>query len=375
MAGIYLHIPYCHKACHYCDFHFSTRLSGLPDLVHAMTREIEHHAAWFDDTSFLPDTLYLGGGTPSLLPLKELEKLMQSVYLHFGKAGLKEITLEANPEDVTEAQAEAWRAMGCNRISLGVQSFQEGFLQQANRNHSAQQAEQALTILRKTGFDNFSADVIFGFFGQTLRQLESDLQRLLSFEPPHISVYCLTIEPGTVFGTWQQQKKLEEPDEKLLEEQFYLIREILAKAGRTGYEISNFARPGYEALHNSNYWTGAPYLGIGPSAHSYKNGIRKWNVSNNSSYIKHIGKEELHQSEVLSPTSVFNETILTGLRISQGVSFADLPDLLKEKQKEKWDNELAALVQEGLITKSPGGMALTLKGLWKADGIAMRLFV
>ncbi len=341
-----------------------------------MIDQIRKDANWFDDTGLRPNTLYLGGGTPSLLDEELLTALILTINDCFKNPDFMEITIEANPEDINKEKLHLWKTLGVDRVSLGVQTLHDPFLAYANRNHRAARSLEALHLLCEEGFKKISADLMFGFPNQTLRQLEQDIHSLTTFPLNHLSVYCLTIEPNTVFGKRSLKKQMPEQDDETLEKQFYLIRELLEEQGFSGYEISNFAKPGSEAIHNSNYWKGNPYLGVGPSAHSYKNTNRRANTSNNLNYIKQLSlQQDWFTAEELTPAAVFNENMLTGLRRAEGLLPSFPEKIFDDKKMRKWKQAATKLCDEKLLVQDNGRLKITRKGLWQADGIAMRLFV
>jgi oxygen-independent coproporphyrinogen-3 oxidase len=344
-------------------------------MVKAMIEQIRKDAHWFDDTGFLPNTLYLGGGTPSLLDEALLTELILAIKNCFKNPGFKEITIEANPEDIHKEKLHFWKSLGVDRVSLGIQTLHDPFLAYANRNHRAEKAMEALHLLCEGGIKKISADLMFGFPNQTVKQLEHDIKSLIDFPLNHLSVYCLTIEPNTVFGKRSLRNEMPIQDEEALEKQFYLVRDILEEKGFFGYEISNFAKPGAEAIHNSNYWKGYPYLGVGPSAHSFKNTTRRANTSNNLRYIKQLAsQQDWFVSEELHARAVFNENMLTGLRRAEGLEPSFPESIFDDKKMRNWKQAAAKLCEENLLIQENGRLKLTRKGLWQADGVAMRLF-
>ncbi|MFM7193995.1 MAG: radical SAM family heme chaperone HemW, partial [Bacteroidota bacterium] len=291
MAGLYLHIPFCSKACHYCDFHFSTDTRYREEMIMCIIRELELQQELSNLAG--PETIYLGGGTPSLLFPAELERLFNAVHRLFRIDQEAEITLEANPEDLTTEKLTHLRRLGVNRLSIGVQSFHEETLRMMNRAHSGEQAMNAIHRSREAGFSNLSLDLIFAVPGRTTELLKQDLDQLLSIHPEHISTYGLTIEERTVFGKRFSRGQFSPASEDQNADEFELIMDTLGEAGYRQYEVSNFARPGYLSNHNSNYWRDVPYVGIGPGAHSYTGTTRFSNVANNHKYMAAIKAGEL----------------------------------------------------------------------------------
>lgn len=271
MSGIYIHIPFCKQACSYCDFYFVTRDRLIPEFVDALVQEISTVPVG-DGSPFPGDpvrTLYLGGGTPSRLPLSQLERIFDALHRHFGLSGLEEVTVEVNPEDVTPDLLTGLRDMGVTRLSMGIQTFQPELLEFMHRAHSAPEAHAALESVVRAGFTSFSVDLIYGCPDQTAAQLQDDLNRLLAYDPPHLSAYSLTIEPRTRLGKQAELGRLNPANDETVARQSRLIRDVLGTNGIHQYEISNYARQGHEAEHNSAYWRHENYLGLGPAAHSF----------------------------------------------------------------------------------------------------------
>jgi len=373
MAGLYLHIPFCKQACHYCDFHFSTNLLQLPTLIDCLLVELELRKNYLNGAQV--ETIYFGGGTPSLIPIPLLEKLLDQVFSLFpGKK--MEVTLEANPDDLHPEQLATWKSMGIDRLSLGIQSFQEKILRTYNRAHSAEEARNAIHLARAAGFDKFSIDLIYGYPHPNHELWKKDLEQALLLDPGHLSAYALTIEPKTALGNWASKGKFQPADEEYVAQQFEWLLEECDKAGYQGYEISNFSKPGQEALHNCNYWKGIPYLGVGPSAHSFDGGSRSYNPSSNPGYIQALTSKKLPLiTETLEKEEQVNEEILTRLRTRWGLDTAALGQrysldllLLKESAIHK-------LVGLGLLQSEGKTLSLTRKGLLLADSIATELFL
>ena len=373
MAGLYLHIPFCKQACHYCDFHFSTNLQQLPSLVECLQVELELRKDYLKGAPV--ETIYLGGGTPSLVPIPLLEKLMDQVFSLFpGKK--TEVTLEANPDDLQPATLSAWKSLGIDRLSLGIQSFQEEILRAYNRAHSAEEAKKAIHLARTAGFEKFSIDLIYGYPHPNHELWKKDLEEALNLDPGHISAYALTIEPKTALGNWASKGKFQPAEEEFVAQQFEWLLERSEQAGYRAYEISNFSKPGQEALHNCNYWKGVPYLGIGPSAHSFDGSSRAYNPSSNPGYSKALKSRQLPLiTEVLEKEDQVNEEILTRLRTTWGLDTTALAqryavDLLHVKEAA-----IKKLVTLELLQADGKILSLTRKGLLLADSIAAELFL
>lgn len=283
MAGIYLHIPFCKQACYYCNFHFSTSLAQKDAMVQAILREIQLQQNYLDGLAV--SSIYFGGGTPSILPEEDLQALLQALHQHFNITPDAEITLEANPDDLTAAKLAALKAAGINRLSIGVQSFHEEDLQWMNRAHNSQQATQCITLAQAAGFENITIDLIYG--GPTLSDegWAANVQQAIALKVPHLSCYALTVEAGTALDHFIKKKKMAAVDTDKAARHFEQLMQWMQAAGYEHYEISNFALPGWHSRHNSSYWQGKSYLGIGPSAHSFNGTSRQWNIANNTAYI------------------------------------------------------------------------------------------
>lgn len=373
MAGIYVHIPFCKQACYYCDFHFSTNQEVRPRLVDALRREAELQHDFLGTETV--ETVYLGGGTPSLLTAMELERLMSTLRGTFPISSTAEITLEANPDDLTESVLRQFVAAGINRLSIGIQSFQEETLRFFNRAHSVAQALGSVEQARRVGFANISIDLIYGIPGKQNSDWMAEIRQALALGPEHISAYALTVEEKTVFGNWHKRKKLVPADEEQVAQQFELLMDELAQAGYIHYEISNFCLPGFASRHNSAYWQGVNYLGLGPSAHSLQARTRQFNLANNALYLQAIERGEIPLTvETLTDADCINESIFTGLRTQRGVDPGellrqfgfDLPRLRRER--------LERLAANGWIDWLADRIVLTRKGKLVADQIASDLF-
>lgn len=317
MAGLYLHIPFCAQACHYCDFHFSTNLRTRSEIVDALRKELGMQQHYLQNEPLA--TIYFGGGTPSLLDARELEAIFSSIREHFTVEQSAEITLEANPDDLTPQRLESFRNLGINRLSIGIQSFDDDVLKFLNRSHNSQAASQCVIRARQAGFNNISVDLIYAIPGQNDSAWTENIRQAIGLQPNHISSYSLTIEEKTVFGKWSSKGTLNAVSDDIAAVQFETLMTILEKEGFDHYEISNFARPGFQSQHNSSYWRQQKYLGIGPSAHSYNGESRQFNISNNTAYQKAIQTGKIpFEREVLTVEDRINEYLLTGLRTSWG---------------------------------------------------------
>lgn len=372
MAGIYIHIPFCAQACHYCNFHFSTSFKLKDHLLEALLKEIELRKHELDDLSF--STIYFGGGTPSLLTPEELERIISSLYQHYD-IQCAEFTLEANPENCHNENLKAWKELGVSRLSIGVQTFREEFLQKMNRSHTARQSIERLREIKNKFSFELNLDLIYGQPWQSLKELRVDLETFVSFQPEHISAYALTIEEKTAFGHWAKAGAFREIEEDEIYKHYQLVTSFLAEHNYQQYEVSNFSKPGKQAMHNSSYWNGVPYIGFGPSAHSFMKGIRKWNIANNPSYVKKI-KEGLSisEKEVLSQVDKFNEVTMTSLRTSNGLPIQIL-DILPEPEKAKRLSLIDFYRRKKWAVIVDGRFILNREGLFRADGIASEFFL
>ncbi|MDD3107979.1 MAG: radical SAM family heme chaperone HemW [Alistipes sp.] len=318
MAGIYIHIPFCKRKCHYCDFYSCTLLAKKEPFLRIAQQELAQRIAFLPTPKI--STLYIGGGTPSLCSPTEIGALLQCVHTHYDTAALQEVTVEANPDDLTRAYLIALRQVGVNRLSIGIQSFSDQELQWMHRRHTAAQAIQAVRWAQEAGFQNLTMDLIYGTGRRTLQAWEAEIEQALALQVPHISAYLLSIEPHTLFGRRLRQGTLKESNPEVCTQEYLLLHEKLTQAGYEHYEISNFARPAFRAQHNSNYWRSEPYLGIGPSAHSFNGSdTRQWNVADLSAYLQQTPHNAQFESEHLTDTMRYNEFIMTHLRTSDGV--------------------------------------------------------
>jgi oxygen-independent coproporphyrinogen-3 oxidase len=372
MAGIYVHIPFCKKRCSYCDFHFSTTFSSYREkLIAAICSELVIRKSELHDA--LVETVYFGGGTPSLLTKEELAAIMSTIREHFKLLDSPEMTFEVNPDDATTENLADWKALGINRLSIGLQSFQETDLTWMNRSHSTQQGQTAVRLAQATGFDNISIDLIYGLPELSNDQWVSHLNQALSLNVQHISSYCLTIEPKTALNDFVAKGKLTRPTEDQQSEQFELLVRTLDLAGFEQYEISNFAKDQKYAKHNSAYWNFSPYLGVGPSAHSFNGHQRRWNVANNTKYYQHVGKnQDWFELENLTESEKWNEYFLTGLRTKWGILKNNIQEMggLNSSELTLMDTYL----KNDWILEANDYFVLTERGKLQADGIAASFF-
>lgn len=408
-SAIYIHIPFCKQACYYCDFHFSTNQNLKENLIKAICKEISLQKYYFDsrlktrrhqtpDTNHQIDTIYLGGGTPSLLSENEIDQILNTITKYFKLNDSIEITMEANPEDLTNEKLKLLHRAGINRLSIGIQSFDDNQLKFLNRAHNALDAKKSIELAQNAGFDNINIDLIYGiklraqsaerkaFNAMRSQILEKDLETTFKLQIQHISAYCLTIEPKTVFGNWVEKKKMKPVDEDFATRQYEILIALIKKNGFLQYEISNFCLPGYESKQLCNYWTQGKYLGIGPSAHSYNGTSRQFNISNNAIYIRnliHCNRNKIRNSnsqlpiwyrrEKLNLKDKANEYILTRLKTTWGLPLKKLKttfnyDLLTIN-KTYINNYLKA----GVIILENDHIKLTDKGMFLADKIISEL--
>ena len=369
MAGIYIHVPFCRQACHYCNFHFATSLRHKNELVAALLKETEFQKEYFGKEPV--ETIYFGGGTPSLLTISDLRLSIEKIFSLYPLANNTEITLETNPDDINEENLSGWKEIGITRLSIGIQSFFDEDLQWMNRAHNANEAMDNLQ-LAKQYFDNITIDLIYGVPGLSDEKWKHNVDTAILLGIPHLSCYALTVEPKTPLQKMITQGKAPDVNGDRQSEQFLLLMQWLEEAGYEHYEISNFAKPGFRSRHNSSYWQGKKYLGIGPSAHSFDGNSRQWNVSNNTIYIESIKNGTVpFEKEILSPVQKTNEYIMTSLRTSEGLDINQTGDEVKGKVIER----IRKYTERNLMQQKGNFFVLTKEGKLLADGIAADLFV
>jgi oxygen-independent coproporphyrinogen-3 oxidase len=369
LAGIYIHIPFCKQACYYCNFHFTTSLRRKNELVAALLSELDLRKGYLEDEPV--QTIYLGGGTPSLLDAGHLRLLMEKILGNYNVIARAEITLETNPDDIADDKLKAWKEIGIDRLSIGIQSFFDEDLKWMNRAHSASQAMRSLE-LAKEYFDNISIDLIYGLPLLTHEKWKKTFDKAILYNIPHLSCYALTVEAKTPLHKMIRQNQAADISPERQSEQFLSLMSWAEKAGYEHYEISNFAKPGLRSRHNSSYWTGQKYLGIGPSAHSFNSTERQWNISNNTIYIDSIKKGLIpYEKETLTAVQQLNEYIMTSLRTKEGLHLSGL------KKEVSYELRTASrkYVERGLMVKEGNYLRLTTEGKLLADGIAADLFV
>jgi oxygen-independent coproporphyrinogen III oxidase len=374
LAGIYLHIPFCKQACSYCNFHFTTSLHYKDDLVKALAKEIELEKDYPAGEEI--NTIYFGGGTPSILKIEDLSLMMEGIRRHYKVGGEAEITLEANPDDITRDKVRGWKDLGVNRLSIGIQSFFEEELKWMNRAHTAAHAKQCIEIANTEGISNLSIDLIYGSPLLSDKMWEENVKTAIEYNIPHLSCYALTVEEKTPLHKQIESQAKEKVDEEKQGRQFLLLMDWLKLAGYEHYEVSNFSKPGCRSRHNSSYWKGEKYLGVGPSAHSYNGTERRWNVYNNTVYIKGIiegtpGREV----EVLTTEQKFNEYVMISLRTIEGMSIDEIERGWGSEWRDFVKMMMTKYVEQGLVAAKDNRFQLTREGMLFADGIASDLFV
>jgi oxygen-independent coproporphyrinogen-3 oxidase len=373
MAGIYIHVPFCKQSCNYCNFHFSTNLALQNDFTDALLKEIELRRTYLANEPI--ETIYFGGGTPSLLPLPAIRDILNSIYRNFSISPDPEVSLESNPDDMTRSNLKSWKESGINRLSIGVQSFFKDDLVWMNRAHNAQQAIEALENVITAGFENFSLDLIYGLPELTDEKWNENLGRAISLNPSHISCYALTVEPKTALYKMIQMKKTADVQPEKQARQFLTGIRLLEAAGFEHYEISSFSKPGRRSRHNSSYWHSKKYLGLGPAAHSFDGASRQWNISNNAIYIKSLREGKLNmESENLLPRDLLNEYIMTSLRTMEGLDLQKVSKQFGYEKSLSLENSARKYIESEKIERKKEKLVLTNSGKLFADGIASSLF-
>ena len=373
MSGLYIHIPFCKQACHYCDFHFSTSMGKKEAMLVALHKELVLRKNEFKNECV--ETIYFGGGTPSVLESQEIEDLISTIYTNYQVSKNPEITLEANPDDLSNDRIIQLSKSPVNRLSIGIQSFFEEDLKIMNRAHSVQEATASLSVATRY-FDNISIDLIYAIPGMTIERWKANIAKAISFDIPHISSYALTVEPKTALANFIKKGVIANVDDEVAQEHFNLLLDKMQEAGFESYEISNFGKPGYFSKNNTAYWQQKKYMGIGPSAHSFDGDRRGWNINNNPKYIKSIENNTLPMEvEVLSKTDKYNEYIMTGLRTIWGVSLYRIKQEFGEKYHTYLIQQAEKHLEEQLLFIDDDKLLATKKGRFLADGIAADLFM
>lgn len=374
MAGIYIHIPFCKQACHYCDFHFSTSLNNKDALVDALCKEIELQKDYLVEETL--STIYFGGGTPSLLNVTDLDRIFNAIGKYFTIAPNAEITLEANPDDLSKQKTDELKASGINRLSIGIQSFIDEHLILMNRSHTSAQAVNAVKNAQKSGIQNISIDLIYGLPDLSPDKWKQNLEKAFSLNVPHLSAYCLTVEKKTALNKFVQAKTIILPEEPIVLEQFDTLMTEAGKHNFIHYEISNFCKENMFSRHNSSYWKSDSYLGIGPSAHSYNGSSRQWNIANNALYIKGIhASESVFEKEILTDANRFNEYIMTRLRTIWGIDLKFIEATFGKNILAKMTERAKEYIDAGFMEQNKENVTLTVKGKFLADKIASDLFI
>jgi len=374
MAGIYIHIPFCRQKCYYCDFYKTVNTSLTPNFISGLKAEAKLRKNYLEAEAV--ETIYFGGGTPSVLKPHELEDILCFLGENFEIVSQVETTFEANPDDLTPEYLRAIKKAGINRLSIGIQSFQNVHLQKMNRRHSAEQAESVIRNAAEIGFNNISADLIYGLPQLTEKQWKESLDRVFSLPVQHLSAYHLTYHQGTAFYTWLKKGTLKELAENESVKQFNMLIDESLRAGFEQYEISNFARNGSYSKHNTAYWQGKKYLGLGPSAHSYDKHSRRWNVASVESYINGLKSgTNYFEEEKLSTQEHFNEYILTRIRTKWGVSLSYVKANFGEKYQQNILQQIAKYQEAGLVLLNDDALVLTREGLFVSDEIMSDLMI
>lgn len=374
LAGIYIHIPFCKQACHYCDFHFSTSTELKENMVKMICEELVIRKDYLNPDNAIK-TVYFGGGTPSLLSEKELSSILQTISIHYS-LDMEEMTIEANPDDLTPSKLKELKSLKFDRLSIGIQSFHDEVLKYYNRSHNSSESIKCVSLARNAGFEKLSIDLMYGFPQPNHELWIKDLQKAIALDPGHVSSYCLTIEPDTALGSWTKKGKFHPASEDFCAEQFEIMQDHFERAGYVQYEISNFGKPGAFALHNTNYWRGVPYLGIGPSAHSFDGSSRQHNMANNAKYIKALAQGELcFEKDELSSTDLINEYLLTSLRTLWGTDLNKLKSQYEIDLLGLKNNEIKTLREDGLLELADDHIRLSREGKLLADYIAGKLFL
>jgi len=375
MSGIYIHIPFCKQACTYCDFHFSTSLKNKDELVKSIIKEIEIRSNYLSDKNL--NTIYFGGGTPSILSDRDTFLILEKIFKTYNVSNNAEITLECNPDDLTNEKLKELKRAEINRLSIGLQSFDDAELKWMNRAHTAQESEASVKRAQDRGFENITIDLIYGSKFSNISNWKKTLDKAISLEVQHISSYNLTIEDKTKLGHDLKNKKEQAIDDEKSAELFLEMVERLERNNFIQYEISNFGKEGFFSEHNSNYWKGAQYIGVGPSAHSFDGKSRQWNIKNNNLYIKHINENNNHyfEREELTETERFNEYILTTLRTIWGVDLNYLKQHFNSDFVKTFLNQIEVYLKNGTVVLNNNCYVLTNSGKLLADRIASELFV
>ena len=374
MAGIYIHIPFCYKACHYCDFHFSTSLTLKTKLIGAICKELKLKNKYLGSQPV--ETIYFGGGTPSILEEKYIAKILKTIYKYFSISKSLECTFEVNPNDLTVDKTRSLIKLGVNRFSVGAQSFDDIQLKLLNRSHTSKQIGRSIKLIQDLGVNNINIDLMYGTPNLKNKLWENNLMKALSLNVTHVSCYCLTIEKGTVFHKMVNSGNLKLDSDDNIKLQFLTMRDVLRRNNFVHYEISNFCIPSFESKHNSSYWKGKNYLGVGPSAHSFNGKKRHWNIKNNYKYIDALNNDNNYfEEEILTKKNIANEYILTNIRTNKGLARNILSRLTNKIEYSKLMSQLDKLINDSLIINKKDRFYLTQNGMILCDKITTDLFL
>lgn len=373
MSGIYIHIPYCKQACHYCDFHFSTSMKTKNEMIDCIVKEMDIRKSEFSKKI---DSVYIGGGTPSVMTNLELETIFNGLEKKISISDIKEITIEINPEDLINEKLEFYNEIGINRLSIGIQSMNNNILKWMNRSHNKNQIINGLNTVKEIGYENISLDFIYGTPKNLTRDIKDELLEILKFNPTHLSCYHLTIEDGTYFGHLEKKRKIKRIEDHISQKEFQWISEKLKSKNYQHYEISNFALQGKQSFHNSNYWNQSSYIGLGPGAHSFRNSTRRWNISNNRLYIKNIkAGVPYFEQEVLSPYDLVNEKIMLGLRTLNGLDKNYIFSIVPQSIKDEIESKLNTFLKDGILISTNNIISMNPEKWLLSEYVSRELFI
>ncbi len=372
MAGIYIHIPFCRQRCHYCDFYKTTHTSKKPEFIDALLKEMQQRKSWLNTEKI--NTIYFGGGTPSLLTIDEINRIIDAVYSDFIVEPAPEITLEANPDDLTNAYIKGIKSTPVNRLSIGIQSFQNTQLVKMNRRHNSHQAIECVQQAQNAGFTNISTDLIYGLPNLSIKKWEQDLEQMQKLNIQHLSAYHLTYEPATKFGALVKSGKLTPVNENKSIEQFKTLIKWAKANSFEHYEISNFAKPGFYSKHNTSYWQQQKYLGLGPSAHSYNLDTRRWNVADLDKYLGGVQQnKKYYESETLTDNDKYNEYLITRLRTKWGVNLKKVGEIFGQEKEKSFVKEIQPFIESRTVFLRNNSVILSDKGIFISDTILAEL--
>ena len=373
MSGIYIHIPYCKQACHYCDFHFSTSMKTKNEMIDCIVKEMDIRKSEFSKKI---DSVYIGGGTPSVMTNLELETIFNGLEKKISISDIKEITIEINPEDLINEKLEFYNEIGINRLSIGIQSMNNNILKWMNRSHNKNQIINGLNTVKEIGYENISLDFIYGTPKNLTRDIKDELLEILKFNPTHLSCYHLTIEDGTYFGHLEKKRKIKRIEDDISQKEFQWISEKLKSENYQHYEISNFALQGKQSFHNSNYWNQSSYIGLGPGAHSFRNSTRRWNISNNRLYIKNIkAGVPYFEQEVLSPYDLVNEKIMLGLRTLNGLDKNYIFSIVPQSIKDEIESKLNTFLKDEILISTNNIISMNPEKWLLSEYVSRELFI